>query len=136
MSHLKLYLFGPPRLEQDNQPRNPGLRKAMALLAYLVVTAQPHSREALATLLWPEEEPRMARDNLRRALSRLNVALGERQLAIEREAVGLAEGATLELDVAQFRRLLTSCREHGHPASEVCLACLPLLSEAANLYTD
>src|SRR5262245_42949135 len=113
MSHLKLYLFGPPRLEQDGQPLNPGLRKAVALLAYLAVTAQPHSREALAAFLWPEDEPRMARDNLRRALSRLNVALGEGELAIDREAVGLAEAAKLELDVNRFRQRLAACREHG-----------------------
>jgi DNA-binding SARP family transcriptional activator len=29
-------------------------RKAWALLAYLAVTARAHSRDTLATLLWPD----------------------------------------------------------------------------------
>ena len=58
MSHLSLFLFGPPRLELDSAPVELRRRKALALLAYLATTRQPHSRDALATLLWPERRPR------------------------------------------------------------------------------
>lgn len=135
MAGLKLYLFGPPRLERNGEAVNPGLRKAMALLAYLAVTGQPHSRDALATLFWPDDSQCKARANLRRALSRLNVALGEGQLAIDREQASLAAEADLWLDVAHFADLLARCRKHNHPVNQTCPDCLPLLSEAISLYS-
>jgi len=51
MAHLQLHVFGPPRLHRNSQPIELNLRKAVALLVYLAVTGQPHSRDALATLL-------------------------------------------------------------------------------------
>ena len=69
MSRLALYLFGPPRLEMDGAPVHIPRRKAIALLAYLVVTGQSHSRDTLATLFWPENDQRGARTELRRMLS-------------------------------------------------------------------
>ena len=54
MSRLALYLLGPPRLELDGEPVEVPRRKAVALLAYLAVTGGHHSRDSLATLLWPE----------------------------------------------------------------------------------
>ena len=45
MSRLALYLLGPPRLERDGQSIHIGRTKAVALLAYLAVTGQPHARE-------------------------------------------------------------------------------------------
>ena len=54
MSTLKLHLFGAPRAEIDGIPVVTDTRKAIALLAYLAVTRQPQTRDALATLFWPE----------------------------------------------------------------------------------
>ena len=51
MSRLALYLLGPPRLERAGVPLEFDTRKIIALVAYLAVTAQPHTREALITLL-------------------------------------------------------------------------------------
>jgi DNA-binding SARP family transcriptional activator len=53
----------------------------MALLAYLAVTGSPHSREALATLFWPEHDQSSALANLRRELSRLKEALESKSVA-------------------------------------------------------
>ena len=72
MPSLKLFLLGPPRLERDGKPLEIDTRKTIALMAYLAVTSESHSRDALATLLWPESEPRQARAMLRRNLSVLN----------------------------------------------------------------
>ena len=58
MSRPKLYLFGPPRIERDGEPVEVDTRKALALVAYLAMTHQSHSRDALATLLWPEYDQR------------------------------------------------------------------------------
>jgi len=43
--------------------------KVQALLAYLAVTARPHTREALAALLWGEMSDEDAKTNLRQALA-------------------------------------------------------------------
>jgi len=61
MSRLKLYFLGTPRLERDGEAISLSHHKALALLAYLAVTRQPHTRQALAALLWPEYGPATAR---------------------------------------------------------------------------
>jgi DNA-binding SARP family transcriptional activator len=65
---LRLSLLGPPQLEQNGQDVPIATRKAMAFLAFLTVTGQAHSREALATLFWPEFDQGRAFANLRRTL--------------------------------------------------------------------
>jgi DNA-binding SARP family transcriptional activator len=79
MPKLALYLLGPPRVELDGQAVPLGRHKAVALLAYLALTRQPHSRDALATLLWPELDQSRARGQLRRTLSLLNRTLARRR---------------------------------------------------------
>src|SRR3954451_5433969 len=61
MAELKLFAFGPPRLERDGGPIDLPVRRTLALLIYLAMTAQPQSRDTLATLLWPESSQRTAR---------------------------------------------------------------------------
>lgn len=46
MTTCNFYLFGPPRLTCNGKNITINLRKALALLAYLVVNPQPHSRTA------------------------------------------------------------------------------------------
>jgi predicted ATPase/DNA-binding SARP family transcriptional activator len=136
MPRLALYLFGPPPIELDGEPVHISRRKVVALLAYLAMTGTPHSRDALATLLWPERSQSRARAYLRRALSELNRALGEGVLEIDRESAGLDSNAGLWLDVDVFRQHLAQCATHGHPAAEVCQECLLPLEEAVGLYHD
>jgi DNA-binding SARP family transcriptional activator len=136
MSPLALHLLGPPRLERDGEPIEIRRRKALSLLVYLTVTRQSHSRDALATLFWPEMDQSRARAGLRRALTALRKGVGESFLDIDRENVGLNRDADIWLDVDEFQERLAACRTHGHPDDEVCPACLPLLAEAAVLYRD
>ncbi|UCC62334.1 MAG: hypothetical protein JSV36_16385, partial [Anaerolineae bacterium] len=160
MSCLSLYLLGPPRIERDGTPVQIRRRKAVALLAYLAVTGSSHSREKLATLLWPKSDQSRALANLRVALVVLKDALGEDWLDIEREIVGLnpdvgpsaalragpstgalagsarTSGQVIWLDVAEFRGRLAACRTHDHPPDEACPACLSSLAEAVALYGD
>jgi len=67
---LHLELLGKPRLTLGGQPLT-GLvsAKAQALLFYLAVTRQAHSREKLAGLLWSNLPEEKARQNLRVALT-------------------------------------------------------------------
>ena len=152
-SAFQLRFLGPVQIERGGEPvRGLGSRKALALLAYLAVTGQSHTRDALATLLWPEQDQSRARNSLRGALVTLRKALGEGWLEADRESVGLCQGADPStslaehrelgertgrgfwLDVAEFRYQLAECQTHGHPPDEVCPACLRLLTGAAELY--
>lgn len=133
MSQLELYLFGTPRFNHQGFALSG--RKVMALAAYLAVTRQPHHRDALATLFWPDHDQSSARGNLRRELSRLNKLLGPAGLVIDRDSAGFEAENGLWVDVLQFERLLAESRRHNHPDHEACPTCLPLLAEAVALYT-
>ncbi|MCI0398980.1 MAG: hypothetical protein L0322_29160, partial [Chloroflexi bacterium] len=136
MASLKLSLLGPLRIELDGVLVKVSTRKATALLAFLAVTRQSHSREALATLFWPELDQTRAHASLRSTLWALNKALGEEWLVVDRKMAGLQSGADLTLDVAVFRDRITSGQTHGHLPEVVCPVCLSSLAEAVELYGD
>ena len=54
---VNFYLLGSPRLERDGKPVQVDTRKAIALLAYLVITGKRHSRDTMAAFLWPDYQP-------------------------------------------------------------------------------
>ncbi len=118
------------------EPATIDTRKALALFVYLAVTRRPHTRDAIAGLLWPEYDQAHARATLRRTLSPLHRLLGEGYLSIEREMLALQPDATLWSDVDEFEALLARCQTHGHDESVACAECLPLLNQAADLYAD
>ncbi|HKW22303.1 MAG TPA: BTAD domain-containing putative transcriptional regulator, partial [Ktedonobacterales bacterium] len=136
MAQVALYMFGPPRIGIDHEPATIDTRKALALFVYLAVTRRPHTRDAIAGLLWPDYDQAHARATLRRTLSPLHRLLGEGYLSIEREMLALRADAALWSDVDEFEALLARCQTHGHDESVVCAECLLLLSQAADLYTD
>jgi predicted ATPase len=134
MSGLKLFLFGPPRVELNSSAVDIKRRKVMALLIYLVVTGQPHSRDALATLFYPDYSQSRARAYLRRDLAVLNTTLAGDGLDTDRETVEMKGG--FWVDVAHFRELMAESQQHDHPAEELCPTCMLLLKEATALYND
>jgi oligopeptide transport system substrate-binding protein len=142
MPDLRLYLLGSPCIECSGEPVVIKLRKAVALLVYLALTERGHSRDALATLFWPEMDQNRARAGLRYALAALKKALDadwaedQYPLDVSRETVSLNPQADIWLDVGEFQDLLVECQTHGHAGDQVCPNCLPLLSEAAGLYRD
>ncbi|MDX6555392.1 MAG: hypothetical protein QOD86_1587, partial [Miltoncostaeaceae bacterium] len=101
MQPVVIRLLGPPEILRDGRPVRVDTRKAVALLAYLVLTGRPHSRDALAELLWPGHDESHARGALRRTLSTLRGAVGD-ALEAGREQVALRPGA-LDVDVERFR---------------------------------
>src|SRR5919106_3920596 len=103
-------LLGTPRIEHDGVPVEVDTRKAIALAAYLAVTEQRYSRDALAGLLWPEYNQSRARAALRRTLSSLGKARAEGWLRADRESVGLDDA--IWVDVARFHDLLAECKAH------------------------
>lgn len=123
-------LLGSPSIEYEGVPLEVDTRKAVALLAYPAITRRRHTRDALATLLWPEYDHTRSRAALRRTLSSLGRARAEGWLEADRESVGLIHNE-IWVDADRFHDLLAGCRAHGHPEAEVCPECLPLLTEAA-----
>lgn len=134
MTALKIFLFGPPRLELEGAPVEIQRRKVLSLLSYLAVTGQPHSRDALATLFYPDLDQSRARAYLRRDLAVLNTSLAGAWLMADRETAELKAGYWL--DVAHFRQELAASQSHPHPSPTVCTGCLARLTAAANLYTN
>lgn len=135
VARTEITLLGAPRITHAGVPVEVDTRKAIALVAYLAVTGRRHTRDALAGLLWPEYGQTRARAALRRTLSSLKGARAEGWLRADRDGVELGGDGVL-VDVDRFHGLLAGCKTHGHPASEVCPECLPLLEEAVGLYRD
>jgi len=140
MTHLSLTLFGLPQLDNDGTSLKITRRKAIALFAYLAVSRQSHSRDALAAIFWPEAEQSRARAALRSALWTLNKTPLAAWLAIEPEEVGLRPSpdspGCLTVDVLCFREHLAAWRQHNHDTPALCPDCLAGLTEAVALYRD
>lgn len=69
--NVKLLFLGQPQILYDNLPVEITVKKAVALLAYLATTGKAHSRERLATLLWPDSDDSVARTGLRQVIQAL-----------------------------------------------------------------
>jgi predicted ATPase/DNA-binding SARP family transcriptional activator len=131
MAALKLFLFGPPRLELDGRSIEAKPRKALALLVYLAVTGRSHSREALANLLWPDGDREAARASLRRTAHRLQQSLKIDVLDASADAIGLAPALELWLDVHAFRAEVVAAE-----TAELDGAWLARLDAAVELFAD
>ena len=86
---VSLLLFGFPLVVRDGAVIAIRRHKVTGLLAYLAVTGQRCGRDALAELLFPEQDPHHSRANLRNNLSYLVGAIGGSLLRVERDAVSL-----------------------------------------------
>jgi DNA-binding SARP family transcriptional activator/predicted ATPase len=99
---LELRLLGKPEIRRDGQPVTElAPVKGQALLYFLAVDRQAHTRPALATLLWGEMPEETARTNLRLTLSRLRREVGDALIA-DRQMVALDLGLVRRIDVAEF----------------------------------
>ncbi|MBA3317921.1 MAG: AAA family ATPase [Gemmatimonadales bacterium] len=96
-----LTLIGSPSVAHPDGERvtpQPGA-KGLALLAYLTLEPHPHTREALADLLWGESPEVEARASLRQVLKHLRASLGG-VVHCDRQLVELAE--PVRCDVVDF----------------------------------
>ncbi len=142
MAHLNIRLLGTFEVTLDGKALTGfATDKARALLAYLALeSAQPQRRDALATLLWPDQPENKARQNLRQTLLYLRQALGEDEqcaapfLLIDRETVQLNPASDYQVDAAEFQALDAACQEHRHRRVERCLPCMQRLLRMTGLY--
>ncbi len=137
----RLYLLGTCFLAGGGEPQVEfESNKVRALLAYLVVgRSQRHSRDALASLLWPDLSDVAARKNLAQALFNLRKVLGDPHawtphLLVDRQAVQLNPARPLWSDVGEFVALLEAVERHPHRALERCPTCAWRLERAVTLY--
>jgi len=134
MFQLEMFFFGPPRIKCLGVTIKLGLRKALALLGYLVVTKGEFSRDELATLLWPESDQSNARANLRRTLYVVNKNLGEEILLTSGEVIYLNSQVDTWTDVETFRQNIAECNIEDEPPLDFDANCIASLENAVALY--
>ena len=108
MLQVDVQLFGYPEIRVDGRPVALPLRKALAALTYVVEAQTPVSRDAVATLLWPEADEATARSRLRRLLHRMHQHLGVGIIASDRMSLCTAPGIELRVDTLTFEQ---ACQE-------------------------
>ncbi len=101
---LELHLLGSLQINLDGRPLT-GLAssKAKALLCYLAVTARPHTRQALAGLLWPDLPEADARRNVRGDLLKLRQLIPA-HLLVTHQTLAFDQESDYWLDVSLFQR--------------------------------
>lgn len=124
MASLSISLLGPLQIAVDGVPvKEFKSNRTRALLAYLAVEMdQPHRRESLAGLLWPEWSDREALNNLRSTLSNLRQAIGDRVacppfLLISRDSIQINRQAEIRIDVIEFTRAIEAVQA-GAPLTD------------------
>src|SRR4051794_41075836 len=93
-SGLAIRVLGPLEVAVDGTPLVVDTRKALAILALVAVDQRPFARDELAAMLWPESDDESARGALRRTLSVLRSAVGDRGLRVDRATVALDPSAS------------------------------------------
>jgi len=141
MSHLSISLFGGFQVRLDGQSLTDfGTEKNRALLAYLALeSADPHRRETLATLLWPDRSEAQARNSLRQALYRLRQIIPTAQeskphLLFTPEQLQFNPASDHWVDALDFKSRLSACQSHHPGGANLCPNCLDCLEQAVELY--
>jgi len=119
MKHLELLLLGSPRVRVDARAARLTLRKALALLVFLVCNGGRHRRDALAELLWPGSQPGTGRTRLRRTAHRLADAIGFNPLEGDAETLGLAGDTAIDCDALRFEQSARSAAAGSIPLERI-----------------
>ena len=115
--------------------------KDQELLSYLLIHRdRPHSREALATLLWGDTSTEKSKKYLRQALWHLHAALnsnngnGTDVLMVDHDWLSLNPRSNLWTDVADFERAFTAAE--GVAGRQLDPEKAQALRDAVTLYSD
>jgi len=104
MAEFRLRTLGFPEIRRDERLCPLALRKGLALLIYLAEAKGSVSRDVVATLLWPESSEQVVRARLRRLLYRLQLALGDGVLTVDRSTLRWSSANDLHLDSHLFEQ--------------------------------
>src|SRR5262249_32809783 len=116
---FRLSLLGSFALTGPDGPIDLASKKLAGLLAFLALAGpDPQLRERLVTVFWGSHFEAQARQNLRKALSRLRHILGQGALVSIREAISLAPGL-VACDVVRLQSLIrdASCASLAEAAA-------------------
>jgi len=126
MPHLSIFLLGPFQARLDGEPVTRfESNKVRALLAYLATERRrPHSRDALAGLLWPERPNAIALRNLRQALHNLRRAIGDQRasppfLLVGRDTIQFNAHSDYWVDVVAFQQHIAKSKSTERPNDKV-----------------
>jgi DNA-binding SARP family transcriptional activator len=114
--------------------------KDQELLSYLLIhRGRPHSREALATLLWGDTSTEKSKKYLRQALWHLHAALnsngnGTDVLMVDHDWLSLNPRSNLWTDVSDFERAFTAAE--GVAGRQLDAEKAQSLKDAVTLYSD
>ncbi len=141
MPGLRFRLFGKFSAHLDTETV-PGLDagKDQELLSYLLIHRdRPHSREALASLLWGNTSTEKSKKYLRQALWHLHAALNTQNgnaevLKVDHDWLSLNPSSDLWTDVADFERAFAGAE--GVPGKQLDSQQAQALKNAAALYND
>jgi len=138
---LGITLFGSLQIASDDKPiRGIASDKIRGLLVFLAVEAdQPHRRNVLAEMFWPNKPNGVARNNLKQAIANLRKVLGDREttspyLLISGDEIQFNLESSQRIDVNEFSELLNACASHSHQEGGGCEDCEALLKQASELY--
>jgi DNA-binding SARP family transcriptional activator/predicted ATPase len=109
---LHLHLLGTPEIRLDEHVVSLETAKARALLFYLAVTQQPHSRDHLVDLLWSEMGQAQARRNLTATVTTLRKQLAP-FVSVEPDRIAFNLVMPHQLDVARFRHHVSDGHAQG-----------------------
>ncbi|MGB8508072.1 MAG: BTAD domain-containing putative transcriptional regulator [Pyrinomonadaceae bacterium] len=141
MSDLKIHLFGKFSVHFEGQPAQGfDAHKEQELLSYLLINRnRPHSREALAGLLWGDVPTEKSKKYLRQALWHLQSALEAQpsdesggRLLVEHDWVQFCAHAELWLDVSVFEAAFMLA--HDSPGGALEAHAVEALQDAVRLY--
>ncbi|MEM7344640.1 MAG: tetratricopeptide repeat protein [Chloroflexota bacterium] len=130
---LKIFLLGGLTIERESKQIGFTSRKELALFAYLIYTGKPHSREALADLLWEGRTQKQSQTNLRSLLSRLRRNLGD-YLLIDRQTVAINPAQDYWLDVAELEQRLIAAQTEFAQTGQLSVKMTSYLTAAIDLY--
>lgn len=136
MATVQITLLGAANIYRDAHCVTPKRRKALLLLAYLLLEPRLHARSHLAALLWPDAEPAQGLKLLRQVIYELKQGMGEQALRLTKQQLGINARCAMSSDVSQ---LLTYSRGDEHALktpttlADVERLCIPEFLEGFNL---
>ena len=136
VNKIVLKLFGYPSVLIHDTPVDFTRRKALALVAFLAVSKDRHSRESLAALLWPDTRASRAQANLRNVIYSINASSAVGILNVDRASVALSKDPEIQVDVEEFRNRLGQDEKCGHSREHICQLCLRRFTEAADVFRE
>ncbi|MEZ4512084.1 MAG: BTAD domain-containing putative transcriptional regulator [Chloroflexota bacterium] len=139
MLTLRIEMLGPLQVRVGEETAVFRTDAERVLLAYLAAhQGRAQRRDTLAGLLSPDRPDQEALTYLRNRLARLRGVVRDDEaspplLAIDRKQITLRNGDDIEVDVAQFERLLAAVESHPHRRLAGCPTCVAHLEEAVAL---